>query len=97
MSPLSAVPMPSCPQVVDVDFPTVALTRAEWVRGALHLRLSPLGENPNARTTFRIVGAQPRMWDLIAPDGTTLEMTAKALHVRVPLVHADLEFTPGSY
>jgi hypothetical protein len=96
-SRLSAAPLAPCPQVVDVDFPAVALTRAEWVNGSLHLRLAPLREDRSARTTFRIVGAEPRQWDLFGIDGTTTELTAKALIVRVPLVHGDLEFTPGSY
>ena len=94
---LAAAPIVPCPQVVGIDFPTVALTRAEWVNGTLRLRLAPLHEDPRARTTFRIVGAEPRLWDLHGIDGTTMESTARALIVRAPLVHGDLEFTPGSY
>ena len=94
---LSAAPLPRCPQVVDVDFPTLTLSRAEWVRGALHLRLAPLRDDPRARTTFRIVGAEPRIWDFTGVDGASLEYRAHAVIVTVPLVRADLEFTPGSY
>ena len=94
---LSARPLEACPQVVDVDFPSVAFTRAEWVNGSLYLRMAPLREDPKVRTSFRIVGAEPRQWDLIAPDGTTIELTSRGVNVRVPMVHADLEFTPGSY
>ena len=94
---LSATPVKSCPQIVGVDFPNVALTRAEWIYGALHLRLAPLVENPRVRTNFQLIGAEPRQWDLTAPDGTTLELTSKAVNISVPMVHADLEFTPGSY
>lgn len=94
---LSAAPLKSCPQIVGVDFPDVALTRAEWINGCLHIRLAPLRENPRVKTTFQLVGAEPRQWDLTAPDGTSLELTARAVNVSVPMVHADLEFTPGSY
>lgn len=94
---LSDAPLAPCPQVVDVDFPALALRRAEWVDGALHLRLTPLRDDPQQRTTFRIVGAEPRQWDLTAPDGTTLEVSAAGVIVRTPMVEADLILTPGSY
>jgi hypothetical protein len=54
-SQLSAAPLERCPQVVDVDFPSVALSRAEWVDGALHLRLSVVKEDPSVRTIFSSV------------------------------------------
>lgn len=94
---LSAAPLEPCPQVVGVDFPTVALSRAEWVGGALRLRLAPLRDDPRAWTTFAVVGAEPRVWDVTGPDGTTLDVAGRAVSVRVPLVAADLELTPGSY
>ena len=96
-SRLSAAPLAACPQIVDVDFPTMALSRAEWVGSALHLGLAPLREDPKVFTTFRIVGAEPRQWDLSGIEGASMDVTAKAVIVRVPLVKADLEFTPGSY
>ena len=96
-SRLSAEPLGVCPQVVGVDFPTLALSRAEWVNGSLHLRLAPLREDPNTFTTFRIVGAEPRLWDLSGVNGVTMDVTARAVIVRVPLVSGDLEFSPGSY
>ena len=67
------------------------------IDGELHLSLAPRREDPRTTTAFRIVGAEPRQWDLLAPDGTTVEQTAAGLNVRVPLVEADLVFTPGSY
>ena len=94
---LAAAPLAACPQVVDVDFPTLALSRAEWVNGSLHLRLAPVHENPRVSTTFRIVGVEPRIWCVSGIDGATTDITAKAVIVRVPLVSGDLEFTPGSY
>ena len=39
---VEAAPVDPCPQVVGVEFPTMALRRAEWVRGNLHLSLAPL-------------------------------------------------------
>ena len=88
---------PPCPQVVDVDFPTVALTRAEWVRESLLLTLSPERDDPRLLTTFRIVGAEPRIWCMSGIDGATTDVTAHSVIVRVPLVAGVLEFTPGSY
>lgn len=96
-SRLSAAPLEPCPQVVGVDFPRMALTRAEWVKGALRLRLAPLREDPNASTTFRIVGAEPRLWELSGIEGATMDVTANGVIVRVPMINADIEFTPSSY
>ena len=96
-SRLSAAPLPPCPQVVDVDFPTMALSRAEWIKDSLFLRLAPRREDPKTWTTFRIVGVEPRMWYVTGADGVTIDVTAQSVIVRVPLVNADLEFTPGSY
>ena len=94
---LSAAPLEACPQVVDVDFPALAFTRAEWERGGLYLTLAPLVERPDERTTFRIVGVEPRQWDVAGIDGVTMDATGSGTLVRVPLVAGDLSFTPGSY
>jgi hypothetical protein len=94
---LSAAPLARCPQVVDVDFPTMALNRAEWVGSSLYLGLRPLREDPKVYTTFRVVGVEPRQWDLSGIDGASLEAKADGLVVRVPLITADIEFTPSSY
>ena len=56
---LSAAPLEPCPQLVDVDFPAMAFTRAEWVDGNLHLRLAPLHENTSVFTSF-VSSAQSR-------------------------------------
>jgi len=94
---LSAAPLESCPQVVDIDFPMVALSRAEWINGALHLTLSTLRDDPSKWTTFRIVGAEPRLWYLTGIEGATMDVTSDSVIVRVPQVSGPLEFTPGSY
>ena len=94
---LSAAPLDRCPQVVDVDFPAVALRRAEWQSGALHLSLAPLVEDPSQWTTFRIVDVEPRLWYLTGIEGATMDVRPDAVVVRVPMVAGDLEFTPGSY
>jgi len=94
---LSAAPLEPCPQVVGVDFPAVAMTRAEWINDSLFLSMSPLKPDPSKRTTFRIVGAEPRLWDYIGIEGAMLESTASALVVTVPLVEGDMEFCPSSY
>ncbi len=94
---LSAAPIEPQPQVAGVDFPNVALSTAEWRNGALHLTLDVHDEDPSSRTTFRIVGAEPRVWELTGIDGTSLEHTAHSVIVRVPRVSGELTFTPGSY
>ncbi len=94
---LANSPVASCPQVVDISFPQVALSRAEWTDGGLYLTLAPRTVDPERWTMFRIVGVEPRLWDLLAPDGTTYEATARGIQVRTRMVAADIEFTPGSY
>lgn len=95
---LSAAPLKPCPQVVDVDFPDVALSRAEWRSdGGLYLTMAPRVEDPNRWTSFRITGVEPRQWDLTGINGTTLDVRRDSVQVRCPMVHGDLEFTPGSY
>jgi hypothetical protein len=96
-SRLSAAPLEPCPQIVGVDFPTMAFTRAEWVDGNLRLRLAPLHEDPTKRTSFRIVGAEPRNWDVHGIDGVSLDLSTAGLDVRVPLINGDLELIRSSY
>ena len=94
---LSAAPLDACPQIVDVDFPAMAFTRAEWIDGNLHLRLAPLRQDRNVSTSFRIVGAEPRQWDVHGLDGVSLELTTSGLNIRVPMVAADLQLLRSSY
>lgn len=94
---LSAAPLAPCPQVVDVDMPELALSRAEWVDGALYLTLAPRRPDPSAWTKFRIVGVEPRLWWLTGIDGATMDVRGDGVVVRVPRVAGHLEFVPGSY
>jgi hypothetical protein len=94
---LSGAPLEPCPQLVGVDFPTMAFTRAEWVDGNLRLRLAPLRNDPLKRTGFRIIGAEPRNWDVHGIDGVSLDLSTTGLDVRVPLVAGDLELIRSSY
>jgi hypothetical protein len=94
---LSEAPLDRCPQIVGVDFPTMAFTRAEWVDGNLRLRLAPLHEDPTKRTSFRIVGAEPRNWDVHGMDGVSLDLSTTGLDVRVPMIAGDLELIRSSY
>jgi hypothetical protein len=94
---LSAAPLAPCPQVVDVDFPAMAFRRAEWVDGNLHLGLAPLHEDPQRFTSFRLVGAEPRVWEVHGLEGVSLDVTASGVSVRVPMIAADLELIRGSY
>lgn len=94
---LSAAPIEPQPQLVGVDFPNIALRTAEWRNGELHLELDVCDEDPSARTMFRLVGAEPRVWELTGIDGATLEHTAHAVIVRVPKVSGTLTLGRGSY
>ena len=94
---LSEAPLEPCPKIVDVDFPTMAFTRAEWVDGNLRLRLAPLREDPTKRTGFRIIGAEPRNWDVHGIDGVSLDLSSTSLDVRVPLIAGELELIRSSY
>ena len=94
---LSATPLPKCPQIVDVDFPTMALSRAEWINGCLLLRLAPLKEDPNVYTTFRLIDIEPRQWYMTGVDGAWTDTRPDSLVFRVPLVAGDLELVPGAY
>jgi hypothetical protein len=94
---LSAAPLERCPQIVDVDFPAMALSRAEWVDGNLLLRLAPLREDPKVFTSFRLVGAEPRNWDVHGLEGVSLDLSTTGLTIRVPMVAVDLELIRGSY
>jgi hypothetical protein len=94
---LSAAPLKPCPQVVGVDFPTMALDRAEWIGSSLYLGLAPLYENPKVYTTFRIVGVEPRQWDVAGIDGAMVDAKPDGVVVRVPLKKATMTFTPSSY
>ncbi len=84
------------PQVVDVSDDAV-LTRAEWVDECLLLTLRFGEPNPDRRTMFRIVRAEPRVWYQTGIDGAMNEITQSAVIVRLPCVDGDLEFVPGSY
>ena len=94
---LSAAPLESCPQIVGVDFPTMAFSRAEWIDGNLHLRLAPLREDPSKRTSFRILGAEPRNWDVHGMEGVGLDLSSTGLDVRVPMIAGDLDLIRSSY
>ena len=96
------------PQVVDVDSSEVSVTLIETHGETFRLVVRPHGA-PDARrsTEFRIVGVEPRVWWVNGTggdggpgdglDGVTTDVRAHFVLVRMPLVAADLEFTPSSY
>ena len=94
---LSAAPLEPCPQIVGVDFPTMAFDRAEWIGSSLYLGLAPLYEDPKVYTTFRIVGVEPRQWDIAGIDGAMVDAKPVGVVVRVPLKKTLMTFTPSSY
>jgi hypothetical protein len=94
---LSEARLEVCPQIVDVDFPAMAFSRAEWIDGNLHLRLAPLRDDPSRSTSFRLVGAEPRNWDVHGIEGAGVELTMHGVNIRVPMIAADVELIRGSY
>lgn len=96
-SALSEAPIERCPQVVEVDFPDVALTRAEWVNGNFHGTVKVRNPDPSRRTSFRIVGAEPRLWDVHAPDRTVVDVKLSGVHITMPMVDGDIELFRGNY
>ena len=93
---LSAAPLERCPQVVDVDFPRVALRQAEWTGGTLRLGLAPLADDPAQRTTFSVVGADHGSWQITGHEGATVKQTDQGLLVDTPLVTSDFELAPSA-
>jgi hypothetical protein len=94
---LSEAPIEPCPQVVEVDFPDVAFTRAEWVNGNFYGTVKVREPNPEKRTSFRIVGAEPRLWDVHAPDRTFVDVKLSGIHIAMPMVDGDIELLRGNY
>ncbi len=85
-----------CAQVVGADT-DLTFTRAEWVDDSLLLTLRFASPDPERRTMFRIVRAEPRMWYLTGIEGATNEVTQQSVIVWLPCVDGVLEFVPGSY
>ncbi len=105
---LCRTPVATAAQVIDVDFPTLALSRAEWTNGFLNLSLDVATPKVNPepdigvverhrRTTFRIVGAEPRVWWASGLPNITTEMSATAVSITTPLLSGAIEFAPSSY
>ena len=68
-------PVPHQPEIVGVDFPTVALRRAAWSEGVLHVATSPMNDNVvGVPTSWRVIGLDdPTRWTATASDGITVE------------------------
>ena len=88
---LSAAPLEPCPQIVGVEVAEMALARAEWVDGSLHLKLAARREDSNQRTSFQLVGAESGNWEVAGSDDVSLDPTPTGLGIRVPMVNT--EFT----
>lgn len=94
---VSAAPLERCAQVVGVDVADMAFDRAEWVDGNLHLGLVPRVEDPERFTYFRVVGAEPRMWDVHGVENARIESKLSGLDVRVPMVRSAMTLIRSSY
>ena len=87
---LSAAPIDPCRQITGVDFPTVALRRAEWIGGTLHLGLAPVHDDADAWTTFQLDSADVESWTIDGADGATVEVSAGVATIRARLVTSNL-------
>ncbi len=93
---LSAAPIEPCAQIVDVDFPAIALDRAEWVGDTLHLGIAPLRANPAERTSFRLVGVEPGPWEIVGHDRASIEPASEGMTIHVPAVAAEFSISRRS-
>ena len=93
---LSDAPLDPCPQIVGVDFPAVALSKAEWSDGELHLSLAPLVQDPGQTTKFRLVGAEATNWTVIGVDGATVTARGAEVEFEVPMIASELTVRPVS-
>ncbi|GEM_PF-473323 len=98
---LSAAPLAGGPQVVDVDFPNVAFSRAEWRGNTLHLRMDTLAAIASSPTSFRIVGAPPGIPSIVgghdvraSREGPDVVVTAAARPSDLSLSFADGHHEP---
>ncbi|MGE0729013.1 MAG: hypothetical protein AB7O92_09735 [Acidimicrobiia bacterium] len=91
-------PLGAQPQLVDVDFPTFGLRRAEWDGGGfLTMRFDPLVEDRKARTRFRLVGAEPRVWWVSGLENVLVHLATEDSTITAPLAAATVEFAPSSF
>jgi len=90
-------PLPATRRVVDLDVPNRAFDRAEWIEGNLRLGRAPRGEDATRYTECRIVGAEPRQWEVHGVPNVRTELSMSGLRVRVPMVRADLSLLRSSY
>ncbi len=88
---------PRVPRIQGVNLDLLALRRAEWVEGCLHVGLAPWEEAPTRRALFQLVGDEPRMWYLTGIEGTGLDTAGAAVVVNAPLLEGELVFAPSSY
>jgi hypothetical protein len=88
------------PAMRDVDFPGVALTRAQWDPGArqLHLSLHPMNDTITGQpTSMRITGlGDPGRWTATSPTGAAVETEVRGpdLLIRTTVGGHDLTIKP---
>ena len=67
-------------EIAGVDFPTVALSRAEWLDGALHITTAPMNDRVvGAATRWRVTGlGDAASWHVTSPDAAPIETRIEA-------------------
>jgi hypothetical protein len=89
------------PTVCDVDFPAVALTRAEWDAASrrLHLSLHPVNDTIAGKpTSLRITGlGDPSRWTATSPTGATVDTEVRGPDLLVTTTAGQRDLTIGPY
>ena len=82
------------PEVVGVDFPALALRRAEWVDGRLHLRTAARSATAvGMATSWRIVRLEdPAAWTVRSPDGVACAAAVDGADLVVTAAIADADY-----
>jgi hypothetical protein len=84
-------------EVVGVDFPTIAMRRAEWTDGALRLRTAPVNDDAAGQpTSWRVTGlADPSRWTVTASGGVPVQTKVDGTDLVVETVVGAHEYTVG--
>jgi hypothetical protein len=85
------------PQVVGLPLAQAGLRRAEWIDGNLYLHLVPVTSDRGRRLAVRLVGAEPRQWDIAGIPGVLADLSSQGLQLLIPMVEGPLELSRGSY
>lgn len=91
-SRLSEAPLEPSRQIVGVDFPAVALSRAMWQDDTLHINMVVLNDAPHEQTSFLVTGiASSEEWQVSGVPAATCASTAAGLEITLPTATASFQ------